>query len=87
MPLSKENISQADDMETHPIDLYLEANESFKRGDKSQAAEKLSQALGSEKTTEPIKSAIDKFLSKETRAHEIALRLLEAEVGRKQSGK
>jgi len=71
-------------MTEHPIDLYVAARDSLMEGDKGRAAEKLSQALGSEKPTEPIKGAIDKFLTKGTEAHNVALRLLESELKRRE---
>lgn len=70
-------------MTTHPIDLYVAARDSLKEGDKEEAAAKLSEALGSEAPTQPIKSAIDKFLTEGTQAHDVALRLLESELKRR----
>ncbi len=68
---------------SHPIDLYTEAQDSLRKGDEEVAAQKLSQALGSEKTTQPIRNAVGKFLTPGTYPHDIALRLLEAVLRRR----
>lgn len=70
-------------MREHPIDLYIAARDNLKEGNRDKAAERLSQALGSQSPTQPIKSAIDKFLTEGTQAHDVALRLLESELKRR----
>jgi len=66
----------------HPIDLYVEAQNKLKEGKRDEAAQKLSQALGSEKVTQPIKNGIGKLLTKETYAHEVVLGIMESECRR-----
>jgi len=68
---------------SHPIDLYIEAQDSLREGDEEAAAQKLSEALGSEKPTQPIRNAVGKFLTPGTYPHDIALRLLEAVLRRR----
>ena len=60
----------------HPVDLYAEAIMAHKAGDKGGAALKLSQALGSPKTTTPIATSIDAMLEEGTVAHDIVVGLL-----------
>jgi len=71
----------------HPIDLYVEAQNSLREGKKDEAAQKLSQALGSDKVTQPIKNAIDKLLDKETYAHGVVLGIMESESKRVRNGR
>jgi len=71
----------------HPIDLYAEAQNSLREGRKDEAAEKLSQALGSEKTTQSIKNGISKLMNKGTYAHGVVLGILESECRRVRSGR
>jgi len=72
-------------MEKHPIDSYAAALNSLKEGDRDKAAEDLSQALGSEKTTTPIRTGIDALLTEGTYAHEVALELLESRFRRRKN--
>jgi outer membrane protein assembly factor BamD (BamD/ComL family) len=66
----------------HPIDLYVEAQDNLREGKRDEAAEKLSQALGSDKVTQPIKNGIDKLLYPGTYAHEVVLGIMESEIRR-----
>jgi len=71
----------------HPIDLYVEAQNNLREGERDKAAEKLSQALGSDKVTQPIKNGIDKLLDPETYAHEVILGIIESEIRRIRNGR
>ena len=66
----------------HPIDIYVEAQSNFREGQEDKASQNLAQALGSNKVTQPIKSAIGKLLDEKTYAHEVVLGILEAEIRR-----
>jgi len=67
-------------MERHPVDIYIDARDSLKSGDKDKAAKLLSESLGSKIVTQPIKNSASKMLVEGNLAHEVALRLLEANV-------
>ena len=73
-------------MGRHPIDSYAAALNSLREGDRDKAAEDLSQALGSEKITSPIRSGIDALLTEGTYAHDVALKLLESQLRRRKDG-
>jgi len=71
----------------HPIDTYVEALEAQRKGDGAAASQKLSQALGAEEVTQPIKGATDKMLTPGTPAHDVALGLLSFQVEKNRKGK
>lgn len=66
----------------HPIDLYLVAKKRLDAGDKKGAAQRLSQALGSEETTPVIENAVEALIDPNTRAHQVTLGLLSHEANK-----
>jgi len=69
---------------THPIDQYLEALESYRGGQVPDSATRVTQALGGDEATEPIKSSLDKIFDRGSILHSEILGVIIAEAKRRE---